>query len=232
MPLVSETTSPIPGPTRIVVAKADLIYAESLVSICSRVFPDAEIQLFTQGTDALSMLLETRVDYILLGLSFIDQDGIELLQQVSQQRLAHNVIVVAEQQDKPLLPSLHTMRVDAIIDTYTESINGVRHALRLVSKGQVYVSPALRSYLVERHSSQTLRQLLTPGELRVLRVIGDGSDNHEAAIRLGLSESTVQTHRRSIMQKFKVSSSAKLVYEALRLGFVRPDSHESKPDLP
>ncbi len=198
-PFIRVTRKMISEPCRIIIAKSDQTYAESLNSICSRVFPDAEIQSFTKGGDALSELLNTQVEYIILGLSFADQDGIELLQQISQQRLANNVIVVAEQKDRPLLPCLHTMRIDAIIDTYTESINEVRNALRLVSKGQVYVSPALRPYLVERHSSQPLRQLLTPGELRVLRVIGDGSDNQQAAKTLGLSEATVQTHRRSIM---------------------------------
>ncbi len=231
-PVIRVTRKMISEPCRIIIAKSDQTYAESLNSICARVFPEAEIKSFTQGEAALAELLNSQVDYIILGLSFADQDGIELLQQVSQQRLASNVIVVAEQQDRPLLPSLHTMRVDAIIDTYTESINDFRNALRLVSKGQVYVSPALRPYLVEKHSSQTLRQLLTPGELRVLRIIGDGSDNQEAARTLGLSEATVQTHRRSIMKKLKVSTSAKLVYESIRLGFVRTAASESAPDLP
>ena len=66
-----------------------------------------------------------------------------------------------------------------------------------------------------------LGQRLTPAELQVFCVIGDGSTDHEAAARLGVSEATVQTHRRNLMRKLDVVTSAKLVREAVRLGVVR-----------
>jgi DNA-binding NarL/FixJ family response regulator len=74
---------------------------------------------------------------------------------------------------------------------------------------------------------------LTPAELQVFCVIGDGSDDREAAARLGLSKATVTTHRRNIMRKLGVSSSAKLVREAVRLGVVRigPDGAIVRPGL-
>lgn len=214
--------APITGiGSHIVIAKSDRIYAEALASSCTRVFPSASVEVFTNGLEAISSLESLQIDYLVTGLRFSDTDGIDLLQKSSQQRLAKNIIVVAEEQDRPLLPNLHTTRVDAIIDTYTESQAMLRNALRIVSKGQIYISPTLRDYLVERHSSLALRQKLTASEIRVLRVIGNGSDNQEAAAILGLSAATVQTHRRSIMQKFKVSTSAKLVFEAIRLGFLQ-----------
>ena len=64
-------------------------------------------------------------------------------------------------------------------------------------------------------------------------MIGDGSDDREAATRLGLSVATVTTHRRNIMRKLDVPSSAKLVREAVRLGVVRigPDGAIVRPGL-
>lgn len=49
---------------------------------------------------------------------------------------------------------------------------------------------------------------LTAAELRVMRVIGEGNSDREAASILGLSQSTVQSHRRNIVHKLKVSKSA------------------------
>jgi DNA-binding NarL/FixJ family response regulator len=208
-------------PVRIIIIKSDYIYVECLCLICRKVFLNAQIKIHTTAGDALECLNSDAYDYCIMGLRFHDWDGVNLLQEISQKRLAKNLIVVAEEQDKPILPSLHTTRLDAIIDTFHESHITMRAALRLVSKGQVYISPTLRSYLVERHSSLTLRQSLTAGELRVLRCIGIGHDNEEASKVLGISVGTVQTHRRSIMRKFNVSSSTKLVFEAIRLGFVQ-----------
>ena len=215
------TLPPLKEPVRILIAKSDRIYAEAFSAIIRKVFGEAQITIHTTGGEALAAIRTNTFDYCILGLRFPDTDGVELAQEASQKRLVENIIIVAEQQDKPILPSLRTSRVDAIIDTYSETQITMRAALRLVSKGQVYVSPSLRDYLVERHSSLTLRQSLTPSELRVLRYIGTGYDNDEVSEKLGISVGTVQTHRRSIMRKFKVSSSTKLVFEAIRLGFVQ-----------
>ena len=87
----------------------------------------------------------------------------------------------------------------------------------------MYVSPALHAYLLNRGPGQQTHPDLTPGELRVLRVIGTGENNAEAAAVLGLSEATVQTHRRNIMRKLKVTTSTKMVQESLRLGLAYID---------
>lgn len=212
---------PLKESVKILIAKSDRIYAESLEAICRKVFQDAQVTLKITGVEALAALQSGEYDYGIIGLRFPELDGVDLLMEVSQKRLVKNLIVIATKQDRPILPSLRTSRIDAIIDTYSETQTTLRAALRLVAKGQIYVSPTLREYLVERHASLTLRESLTPGELRVLRLIGTGYDNEEASEKLGLSVGTVQTHRRSIMRKFKVSSSTKLVFEAIRLGFVQ-----------
>jgi len=212
---------PLKESAKILIAKSDHIYAEALSAICRKVFPHAQITIHTTGSEALADLQANAYDYGILGLRFPDFDGVELVMETSQNRLVKNLLIVAERHDMTILPSLRTSRIDAIIDTYSETQNTMRAALRFVAKGQVYVSPALREYLVERHSSLTLRESLTPGELRVLRYIGTGSDNEETSAKLSLSVGTVQSHRRSIMRKFKVSSSSKLVFEAIRLGFVQ-----------
>lgn len=211
-----------PPPTlQVVVAKQDRTYAEALGWICAQVFPTAEVRTFGEGTEMLAALQASPVDFLLLGLTFRDADGMDLLLQISQHRLAKYLLVVAEIRDELLIPALQTARVNAILDTGSETLDAVREALHEVSAGKVYVSPALHPLLIDRGPAQPSRPMLTPAELRVLRVIGLGNDNQEAAAILELSEATVQTHRRNIMHKLKVPSSAKLVREAVRLGFVR-----------
>ncbi|MFI5356187.1 MAG: LuxR C-terminal-related transcriptional regulator [Opitutales bacterium] len=213
-----------PRQQRVVIAKHDRMFAEALGDICLQVFPQASVQILGTGGEVLASLQAQPADVLLIGLRFPDMDGIELLQRICQLRLATHILVVSGILDEPLLPILHTARVDAIIDSQTEPVSVVKTALQMATAGQVYVSPSLRASLVERHPIHQMLQELTVSELRVLRVIGNGSDNQEAAQLLHLSESTVQTHRRNIMQKFKVSTSAKLVREAVRLGVVQINS--------
>src|SRR5690606_6872376 len=97
--------------------------------------------------------------------------------------------------------------------------------------GHGYISDALRRRIATQRSAGVLVPKLTLAELQVFCVIGDGSDDREAAERLGLSVATVQTHRRNIMRKLDIGSSAKLVREAVRLGVVRirPDGEILRP---
>lgn len=209
----------------ILVAKQDMVYAEALAWTASHVFPTADIRTVGRGTELLRLLYTQGVDFLILGLAFPDMDGLDLLQQITDQRLARHVLVVADVRDEVLIPRLQTARVDAILDISSETLAGVEQALSSAHAGKAYVSPTLYSYLVDRHKADDTGSTLSPAELRVLRLIGIGQDNREAGEALGLSEATVQTHRRNIMHKLNVSTSPKLVREAIRLGLARIPSH-------
>lgn len=57
---------------------------------------------------------------------------------------------------------------------------------------------------------------LTPTELRVLRMIGDGAGNNGIATELGVAPSTVRSHVKHIYRKLKLRSRAEAVSFAVR----------------
>ncbi len=59
---------------------------------------------------------------------------------------------------------------------------------------------------------------LTPREREVLPLVVSGLLNKQAAAELGISEVTLETHRRNVMQKMSAASFADLVRIAERLG--------------
>lgn len=61
-------------------------------------------------------------------------------------------------------------------------------------------------------------EALTPREREVLNLVVRGRLNKQIGYDLGTSERTVKAHRHSIMQKFNVTSVAKLVLIAEQLG--------------
>src|SRR3546814_17858523 len=64
---------------------------------------------------------------------------------------------------------------------------------------------------------------LTRRELEVLPLVVSGLLNKQAAAELGISEVTLQSHRRNVMRKMAAASLADLVRMAERLGI--PVSH-------
>ena len=68
---------------------------------------------------------------------------------------------------------------------------------------------------------------LTPREREVLPLVVSGLLNKQAAAELGISEVTLQLHRRNVMQKMDAASLADLVRIAERLEI--PINHSRKP---
>jgi len=217
-----QRTPLLPDPIRrVVIAKPAKLYAEAIAEVCQRVFGGAEMHTYCRGLDLLAGLRQAPADLLLIGLAFPDVDGLDLLEPIAREKLAAHVLVDSPRHDEYSLLVLRTARFDGFIDAASEGVEAMETALRAVAVGQGYISPALRQGLVDRQPALALGRKLTTAEIHVLSVIGDGSDNDEGAGRLGLSPSTVQTHRRNIMRKLGVSTSAKLVREAVRLGVVR-----------
>ncbi|MDB6169659.1 MAG: two component transcriptional regulator, LuxR family [Verrucomicrobia bacterium] len=210
---------------RVVIAKPMKLYAEALGVVCQQVFTEATVEVYGRGGEALSALRAEPADLLVMGLAFPDVDGLDLLEPIAHERLARRVLVDSPRRDEYSLLVLRTARFDGFIDASSEGLEAMSRALRAVAEGRGYISAGLRPELLDRPPETALSRRLTAAEIHVLSVIGDGSDNEEGAGRLGLSASTVQTHRRNIMRKLGISTSAKLVREAVRLGVVRIGHH-------
>ena len=65
-----------------------------------------------------------------------------------------------------------------------------------------------------------LVEALTPREVEVLRLMGDGLVNKEIADRLGISEHTAKFHVASILGKLQASSRTDAVAQGMRRGLI------------
>jgi DNA-binding CsgD family transcriptional regulator len=62
--------------------------------------------------------------------------------------------------------------------------------------------------------------LLSPREVEILTLIGDGLSNKEVARRLGISGHTVKFHIESLFRKLAAGSRAEAVHKGLRQGLI------------
>lgn len=68
--------------------------------------------------------------------------------------------------------------------------------------------------------SQLLKTRLTPRELEILRLIGQGGVAKDIGPQLGISHRTVDVHRSHILQKLGLHNSSSLVRVAIKAGLV------------
>jgi len=72
----------------------------------------------------------------------------------------------------------------------------------------------------EQKRAQTL-PLLTKREKEVLQWIAEGLTNPQIAEKLFVSQSTVESHRKSLMAKLNTSNTASLLKAAADMGFLQ-----------
>ena len=92
-------------------------------------------------------------------------------------------------------------------------------AIRAVAGGGRFVSEGL-SHAVAPSAEDDL----SPREIEVLRLIALGHTNPEIGEALGIGVRTVETHRRHIQEKLRMSSRAELVRYALDRGLLASES--------
>jgi DNA-binding NarL/FixJ family response regulator len=96
-------------------------------------------------------------------------------------------------------------------------------AIADVSAGGIYMSPAISVAAVEAWKSGVSGQvLLCPRERQTLQLISEGHATKDAAYRLGISVKTAEAHRRNLMAKLGIHTTAELVRYGIRCGLVQP----------
>jgi DNA-binding NarL/FixJ family response regulator len=106
-------------------------------------------------------------------------------------------------------------------------ISELELALRAVTEGNIYLSPAVSKGMVDdymrRVRSQGSAHALTDRQQQVLQQVAEGKNTKEIAYGLKLSVKTVESHRAQLMKRLNIHDVAGLVRYAIRVGLVRPE---------
>ena len=108
---------------------------------------------------------------------------------------------------------------DAAVDELVE-------AVEVVANGGHYVSPSLSNTVLSECLSGAgggRGERLTMREREVLQLISEGKAMKQVAMDLHISTKTVETHRRSVMEKLQLFSVAELTKHAVREGLTTID---------
>lgn len=102
-------------------------------------------------------------------------------------------------------------------------------AVRTVHTGEVFLYPSMAKKLVAEYLERVRGgevspryASLTDREVEVIRLIAEGHTSAEISELLNLSPHTVQSHRRSIMEKLNLHDRVELVKYAIRRGLIEP----------
>lgn len=182
---------------------------------------DALVELLAaNGVDAISF--DSAGDYIqsekpdlpaclILDVELPDINGLELQRQIAQAEHPPIVFITGHGDIPSSVRAIKHGAVDFLTKPFSDValLSAIRAAIE--QDREVRVKRAELSLLMQRYHE------LSPRERDVLPLVVSGLLNKQAAAELGISEVTLQIHRRNVMQKMAASSLADLVRIAERL---------------
>jgi DNA-binding NarL/FixJ family response regulator len=178
------------------------------------------------GREALKLCESLEPDIAILDVAMPQLNGLEVAAQAIKIVPELKVIMLSMYADESYI--VRALLAGAKAYLLKEATEGdLVAAVRAVSEGKSFFSPAISRILAENYVRQLQQrgqqdswELLTAREREVLQLLAEGKTNKEVATVLNIGVSTVETHRNKIMQKLGLRNFAELVIYAVRKGVV------------
>lgn len=169
---------------------------------------------------ALDAFNTTQPDLVIVDISLRESSGLELIRNLKALEAKLPILVVSMHDE-----SIHgEMAIRAGALGYImkeEAMDKVLTAIRRVLKGEIYVSDALATKLLQqnvqapRDPSLSPLERLSDREIEVLRLIGQWKGTRQIAGELNLSIKTIEYYREQIKKKLNLKDASELVRFAI-----------------
>jgi len=191
--------------------------------------PDMEVVGEAQeGGKALALVAQQEPHVVIMDLAMPGMSGLEATGEIK--RRWPNVQVIAltvHDNDEYFFQMIIAGAAGYVLKGADPS--ELLEAIRTAHQGEVFLHPPLTTKLVRDYLRRARLgevsdsyDALSEREKQVLRLIGEGQTTQEIADALGISVSTVQTHRTHIMEKLNLHRRSELMKYAVRRGLIGP----------
>ncbi len=210
------------APLRLVVVDDHALFRRGLISLLAEM-PEIEVVGEAEdGLEALDVIQKTNPDVVLLDLNMPRMDGIETVRVLQQKgELCRILMLTISQEDDDLLAAIRA-GADGYLLKNTEP-EDLRKALMRVKQGQSVLSPEVTAPVLRAIATfqPGNKVILSDRELEVMECLADGLTTSQIADRLFISENTVKTHVRHILEKLEAANRTEAVSKAIQMGLIQ-----------
>ncbi|WP_455584753.1 response regulator [Bacteroides sp.] len=195
---------------------------EGLCQILNRIPEVVVADAVTTGKEVVGLIAERDYDIYILDVSLPDISGFELIGMIREMNEDARIIINTMHEEVWFINRLVRQGVNAVILKASDSIEIV-NAVKSVLKGVAYTCPrfeGVRQKLSHSFSQIHPKDVPTKRELEVLKALSEGLCTHEIASRLQITENTVETFRKRLIQKFNAKNAIDLVVKAMTQGWI------------
>lgn len=165
----------------------------------------------------LTFLQHHQPDVILMDINLPDMSGIDLCKRVFGQYPAIGIIGLSTYKQLSFITKmLNNGALGYVLKNATK--HELLTAIGTVVQGRQYLSLDA-SELMKSMDTQDI-PVLTRRETEVLQLIANGLTNAEMAAQLFVSPTTIDTHRKHLLEKFNARNTATLIKRAVEMSLV------------
>lgn len=192
------------------------IVREGLAMVIDRESDMRVLSAAATAEEAIRAYRDHGPDVTIMDLQLGSVSGVEAIRQIRRQDPSARIVVLTMMRgDEDIYRAMEAGAVTYLLkDTAIEDLTRV---IRDVHAGR---SPRISPEIKAQMAARAERPTLTGREVEVLELVRRGLRNREVAGSLGISEETVQSHVRSILNKLDVQDRTAAVDVALRRGIL------------
>jgi DNA-binding NarL/FixJ family response regulator len=175
------------------------------------------------GREAVALAKQLQPDIVVMDVSMPELDGLEAARKINKLFPKMGILILTLHFSDQLVRDIVAAGARAYIlksDAARDLVVGVE----ALANQQTFFTPRAADVLLNafsrKNSQLDLRVLnrsrLTPREREIVKLLAEGKTSREAALALGISVKTAETHRANIMRKLEVHSVSEVVRYAVQ----------------
>ena len=217
------------SPIKVLVVDDHTLFRRGITDVLAKQANVEVIGEASNGLEAIEKASELAPDVILLDIHMPECNGLEATQVLQTKMPRINILMLTISESEADLFTAMKFGAKGYILKDVEPEDLV-HAISHVAQGGVMVSPLMATKLLNEFKfpgASTGQKTVTgtsptpsAREEEVLRFIAQGATNKQIAASLFISENTVKTHMRNIMEKLHLANRSQAAAYAVKKGLV------------
>jgi DNA-binding NarL/FixJ family response regulator len=206
---------------RILVVDDHTLFRRGLVGLLDEMEGFRVVGEAANGRDALEIIETEKPDIILLDVNMPELSGIATLTGMRKRGFDSPVLMLTiSQYEEDLIGAIRAGASGYLLKNAEPEM--LRQTIRQVVAGKSVLAPEMTEqvFRLVRSGQVGSASVLTEREVEVLHFLARGLTTAQTGAEMFISENTVKTHVRHILEKLEVNNRAEAVAKATQLGLI------------
>ncbi len=203
---------------KIIIADDHQMFIDGIYSIFLN---SEEIQIMAHalnGNELMAMLQREQPDVILMDVNMPGSNGLNATISIHEKYPQIKILVLSMYNTREIILSMYRVGAVGYI-LKNASKDELIKAIKEVHAGANYFSVDVSNEVL-RDEQFHQNQILSEREIEIIRLVSTGINNEQIAEKLFLSKHTVKTHRKNILAKLNMTSTAELIKYSSDMGLL------------